>query len=377
MGRKAISSKLLYVVSHPIQYQAPLLRRISDCDDIELRVMFERRPSDDGFFDSGFGKKISWDIPLTTGYDHIAFDSSDIACEVARADFVWLHGWQTPIIRSVLRHANLAGVPVLMRSENCEVAMPDGRNLRGWLKRTYIRQIFDACDVFLAIGSANRRYYLNRGVNPDTIFSMPYAIDNEAFCSSRDDKYPIFSNLTKQLAETPNFDTRRPVVLVANKLIARKRTDLIIRALAQSWCPETRPNLIIVGDGHQRAELEAQAPWAIFTGFVNQSELPAYYKLADVFVLPSECEPWGLAVNEAMAAATPVIVSTQVGCAEDLVDENTGMIFESGNATNLATAVAACLKDCTKMGIAAAAKINKWSFSEDIEGLRQALASFR
>ena len=377
MGRDVITHKLLYVVSHPIQYQAPLLRRINECDEIDLRVMFERRPTGDGFFDSGFNQKIAWDVPLTVGYDHVALNSADIAAEVSRADFVWLHGWQTMAIRSVLRHANLAGVPVLMRSENCEQAMPHGRALKGWLKRKYIRKIFDACDAFLAIGTANRRYYLNHGVAERAIFSMPYAVDNEAFCKLENDEDSILSNVAKKLAEMPNFDGARPVVLVAHKLIARKRTDLIIQALSENWGPDTRPNLIIVGDGHLRRELEAQAPWATFTGFVNQSEIPAYYKLADVFVLPSEREPWGLAVNEAMAAGTAVIVSDQVGCAEDLIDENTGMVFESGNAKSLATSVAACLKLHATMGIAAAAKIDSWSFNEDIEGLRQALASLK
>ena len=339
--------------------------------------MFERLPSDDGFFDPGFNKKISWDVPLTNGYDHMALDTIDIAREVAKVDVVWLHGWQTLKIRSVLRHANLAGVPVLMRSENCELAMPDGHGLRGWMKRVYIRRIFDSCDAFLAIGSANQRYYLNHGVDLHAIFSMPYAIDNEAFSVTSDHTCSLSSGLIQQLSKTSKFDTQRPVVLVAHKLIARKRTDLIIDALEQNWNPETRPNLIVVGDGRLRAELERQAPWAIFTGFINQSELPAYYKLADVFVLPSEREPWGLAVNEAMAATTSVIVSDQVGCAEDLIDRSVGMSFQSGNATSLATSLCVCLENRAAMGLAAAAKIEKWSFREDIEGLRQALASFR
>ena len=56
-----------------------------------------------------------------------------------------------------------------------------------------------------------------------------------------------------------------------------------------------------------------------FLGFRNQSEMPAFYDLCDLFVLPSHFEPWGLVINEAMNAGKPVIVSDCVGAAPDLV----------------------------------------------------------
>ena len=75
----------------------------------------------------------------------------------------------------------------------------------------------------------------------------------------------------------------------------------------------------------------------MFTGFVNQSELPALYAASDVFVLPSENEPWGLAVNEAMCASLPVVVSREVGCAPDLVrDGVNGYTPAAGDIAGLA-----------------------------------------
>ena len=82
------------------------------------------------------------------------------------------------------------------------------------------------------------------------------------------------------------------------------------------------------------------------TGFVNQTQIPAYYALADVLVLCSETETWGLSVNEAMCASLPIIVSNTVGCADDLVQNGVnGFIFETGNVAQLSDAIKTVVRD--------------------------------
>jgi glycosyltransferase involved in cell wall biosynthesis len=139
-----------------------------------------------------------------------------------------------------------------------------------------------------------------------------------------------------------------------------------------------------VGDGEERARLEEQTLSSAFgndvrfTGFKNQTELPALFALCDVFVLPSVYEPWGLVVNEAMAAARAVIVSDEVGCQSDLVQDGVnGRVFPAGDID----ALRASLRDvlsvpgrAREMGAEGLAIIRKHSFEEDVAGLRQALA---
>ena len=99
---------------------------------------------------------------------------------------------------------------------------------------------------------------------------------------------------------------------------------------------DERLHLILLGDGLLRDEVEAAAREALgerltMPGFVNQRGLAAYFAAADVFVLPSAFETWGLVVNEAMQLGLPAIVSSAVGCHADLViPEGTGMIFPTG-----------------------------------------------
>ena len=138
-----------------------------------------------------------------------------------------------------------------------------------------------------------------------------------------------------------------------------------------------------MGDGEERSRLETLAQdrhlsGVRFLGFQNQSELPAFFALADVFVLPSRHEPWGLIVNEAMAAGCPVIASSDVGAAPDLVlDGVTGFTYPVGDVDALTDALARLLQHpatAARMGRAAAEHIARWDFEADIRGLRRALA---
>jgi glycosyltransferase involved in cell wall biosynthesis len=136
-----------------------------------------------------------------------------------------------------------------------------------------------------------------------------------------------------------------------------------------------------VGDGGSRLELERNATatgWKAikFVGFRNQTEMPAFYDLCDVFVIPSMMEPWGLVVNEAMNAGKAIIASDRVGCAPDLVRRSNGFIFKAGDVADLARTLRDTLADpqrCAEMGRQSLEIINHWSFAEDLQGLHTAL----
>lgn len=358
--------RLLYLVSHPIQYQAPLLRRIADEPDIALRVVFERVDTVLGYYDEGFKTTVEWDVPLREGYDSAVLADIDLATEIAAADVVWVHGWHSRCLLRALSLSHMAGKPVLMRGENQDQAMPDGSGLRGWAKRRYLGWIFGRVSAFLAIGSANRNYYLARGIPERHIFSVPYAVDN-AFFSRR----AALSDPDALRAEF-GIEAGRQIILFAGKFLPRKRPDLLVEAWQS--LPKPRPALLMVGDGEMRPAIEAvRQQGMIFTGFRNQGDLPALYRMADVFVLPSEREPWGLAVNEAMACGTAVVVSDQVGSALDLVDDTVGAVFRAGDPAALAEALGRVLANSRQLGKNGAERIAGWDFEADVVGLREAL----
>jgi len=360
---------LIYLVSHPIQYQAPLLRLLGSDPEIDLTVLFESDFSENRYFDRGFGADVEWDVPLRQGYHSHLLNEVDFAQMLEAADALWVHGWQTRTMRRAISKAFSAGRPVLMRGENWFGAMPDGPPPRAWVKRLYLKHIFSKCQSFLTVGTKNREYYLANGISEDRLFSMPYAVDNDYFASRATGD--AVSNVRAQLGMEEN----QKMILFAGKLIGRKHPEILLEAWRRaSWPVGPAPILVFTGDGEMRGALETSAPENVkFTGFKNQSELPGFYAAADLFVLMAEREPWGLAVNEAMASGTGVIVSDQVGAGFDLVTPKTGVQLPVGDVAGLASALAACLEKSDELGRAAKAKISEWDFSSDIAGLKAAL----
>ena len=209
---------------------------------------------------------------------------------------------------------------------------------------------------------------------------MPYAVDNGYFAERAREAAAGRASLQAELG----LDPARPVVLFASKLQPRKHCDHLIEAYARlphEAGADPHAYLVIVGDGAERAALERQAAATgfgsiRFCGFRNQSEMPRFFDLATVFVLPSRHEPWGLIVNEVMNAARPAIVTDDVGCAPDLIDDGVnGCIVPVGDVGALARALERVLEPgvAEAMGQRAFERIQGWSFEEDVRGLRQAL----
>ncbi len=391
--------RLAYVVSHPIQYQAPLLRRIAREPDIDLTVLFGSDFSVRGYQDEGFGVEVTWDVPLLDGYRSqflprlrdtgTVSPLSPISRGILRRlrnpdgspafDALWVHGYASANALHAILAANALGIPVILRAESWLADRPRGLSTL-IAKQLFLRLLRPAIAATLPIGSRNRDYWAHY-FGPDMPqFLMPYAVDNAWFAERT--AAADSNKLRAELQLTPG----RPVILFASKLQPRKNADHLLEAYARLCATASNPvpYLLIVGDGEERGRLEARArelglEGIRFPGFRNQSELPAFFALSDVFVLPSRHEPWGLIVNEAMACGCAVIVSDEVGAHADLVTNGVeGFVFPAGDIDALTSALARVVsspEQTQRMREAAKARIASWDFEADIRGLRQALAA--
>jgi glycosyltransferase involved in cell wall biosynthesis len=234
----------------------------------------------------------------------------------------------------------------------------------------------------LNVGTLNEEYWKHYLGDEIPLFLMPYAVDNEYFQQRSLEAATTRQDLLREL----DIDAGRPVILFASKLQRRKHcSDLLnaYRILIEGRMSGPLPYLVIVGDGEQRLALEEQArndglADIRFCGFRNQSELPRFFDIASVFVLPARHEPWGLVVNEAMNAARAVVVSDDVGCHPDLITNGVeGFVFPVGDVNALAEALLGVLatpETAMKMGRNALERIRTWSFEEDVLALRGAIA---
>ncbi len=393
--------RLAYLVSHPIQYQAPLLRRIAAEPGIDLTVFFGSDFSVKGYRDPGFGVDVKWDVPLLEGYKYeflpalrdngTASVFSPISVGLTRRlagnetgrgfDVLWVHGYSTVNQMHGILAAKTVGIPVLVRSDSSLADRPRGR-LKLLLKRAFFAALRSLVDGVLVSGTKNLEYWRHY-MGPDfPMFLLPYAVDNDWFQKQS----RLASAARPALQAELKLDPNRSVILFASKLQTRKHCNDLIAAyekLSPAPGVEPEPYLIIVGDGEEREALERQAAATGFSsirfcGFRNQSELPRYFDLCSVFVLPSRHEPWGLIVNEAMNAGRAVIVSDDVGCQPDLVTDGVeGCVYRVRDVDGLADALRRVLSSpeaAAAMGRRALARIDNWSFNENITNLRQAIA---
>ena len=398
--------RLAYLVSHPIQYQAPLLRRIAQEPEIDLTVFFGSDFSVRGYQDEGFGVDVKWDIPLLGGYRHeflpVIRDNgaAGVAAPLNRGivhrlrgggtsstafDALWVHGYSTVNSMHAILAAKALGIPVLLRAESWLGDRPR-RSPKLLAKKGFFAGLAELVDAVLPIGTNNSLYWKHYLGDAVPQFLMPYAVDN-AFFQQRSEQA---SERRADLQQELGLEAGRPVILFASKLQTRKRCEDLLLAYAQlvAWAGSQLshqcPYLLIVGDGEERTHLEALArdralSGVRFCGFKNQSELPRFFDLANVFVLPSRHEPWGLIVNEVMNAGRAVIVSDEVGCQPDLITDGIeGAVFPAGDIDALSRALSRVLQSpevWTSMGGCALRRIQRWSFEEDVQALRRALAA--
>ena len=391
--------RLAYIVSHPIQYQAPLLRRIAQEPDIELTVFFGSDFSVRSYKDEGFGVEVAWDTPLLEGYKSEFLPKlrdtggvsplSPISRGIYRRlrntdgspafDALWVHGYASINALQAILAANALGIPVLLRAESW-LADRARSPLKLFAKSLFLHDLRHLIAATLPIGSANAAYWSHYFGRDFPQFPMPYAVDNAYFGLRADEAAATEPSLRAKL----NLEPGRPIILFASKLQPRKHADHLVEAYSSLLKKTTfSPYLVIVGDGEERENIQSRCQAlgltdVRFAGFQNQSVLPRYFRLADVFVLPSRHEPWGLIVNESMAAGCPVIVSTDVGSGPDLITDGIeGFIYPVGDIPALTHALARVLASpeiAASMGEAARRRIATWGFAEDVQGLRQALA---
>src|SRR5438067_8266019 len=176
--------RLAYVVSHPVQYQAPLLRRIASERDIELKVFFLSDVSLHEHYEPAFRHAFRWDVPLTEGYDWEAlFGGGGSRLWTAKGlknrlragnfDAVWIHGWGRIGLVQAITAAHSLDLPILLRGEST----PDVRlgTLRAHVRNWFLQWLLRLVSAFLCIGSLNRQFYRLRGISENKLFSVPYA----------------------------------------------------------------------------------------------------------------------------------------------------------------------------------------------------------
>lgn len=280
--------KIAFLTNILTPYQLDFGCVLNNEDDIEYRIYTHRERH----------QNHSW-LLSKTSWARAGLTVQGIADELSlwQPNLLIFGGYKTPLLRFFLSKRKLNGAPKIVIWQE---PIPNRSLLKTTLRHIALKQLMGRVDAVIGIGKIAQRQYLRYNKNTHNI---SYSID----CSNL---YKIQRKPTK----TAHF-------LFSGQLIDRKNALKIVAAFKRiPRC--AKATLTIIGSGPQENELREIAGNDAnieITGFIQPKQLPTYFEKANVFILPSKYDGWAVVINEAMAAGMPIIATSTVNAANDLI----------------------------------------------------------
>jgi glycosyltransferase involved in cell wall biosynthesis len=339
--------------------------------------------------DPEFGIEVAWDIPLLEGYRWVHPANRSFRPGLGkffgllnpelwrlvrkhRYDVVVCFGYRAASFWIAAAGAKVSGAALVFTTDAHSFVSRNGHRWKARVKQIALPRILGLADGVLAPSSRTVEFLGRLGLNLDRVFLTPYVVDTSFFASTS------MSADRAAVRRGWGVPVEACVALFCGKLVPWKRPADLLEAAV-----DIEPlHVVYAGDGSSRAALETLArnlgilPRVRFLGFVNQRQLPEVYAAADVLVLPSAHEPFGLVVNEAFACGLPAVVSEACGAAGDLVkDRETGFVVPVGDRAALADGLrtlAAAAELRRLMGEKARARVSEWGPEQNAEAFARA-----
>lgn len=332
----------------PSPYQRDLFYALSQCPEIHLTVNYlESTPPDSPWSQKPLqpyetillGAYLSWGLARFHLNWHLP--------NLKQTDIVVLNGYQS-LTAQIILHSTARQIPCIFWGEKM-VASSTG--VKGRLQQAFAQGLHQ-CWAIAAIGSRAVEDYQQRFPNKP-IFNIPYYCDLSPF--------------SIDIPPRP----RKPItILLCGQMIARKGVDRLLNAFDRLIQSGYTARLLLVGREAELPQmLESISPGTKqqieYAGFQEPEHLPHFFRQADLFVLPSRYDGWGVVVNQALGAGLPIICSDAVGAAQDLVEPGVnGLIFQNDDADGIWQALTHYLQHPERIRAASQASLQKaaaWS----------------
>jgi glycosyltransferase involved in cell wall biosynthesis len=270
-------------------------------------------------------------------------------------------GWADPEYNEVVVQATRLDIPLVVISDSRYEDEPRVF-YKEWIKKLLLRSYGSA----LVAGTASRKYLHRLGMHPSAIFQPWDVVDNDFY---------------SPVAPSSPFENRAFICVA--RLVEKKNHARLLKAFSIYRANGGFRDLVLLGNGDLTDALKKQvdalqlSSHVEFAGFSQQDSVREYLRRSIALILPSVSDQWGLVVNEAMASGVPVLVSSQCGCAQDLVKDGVnGIIFDPFRESGMAEAMMKMDRldklEWERMGNSGRGSIASWSLHAFGDGLLQA-----
>ena len=247
-------------------------------------------------------------------------------------NIIYLGGYSEIAYWIALFYSKIKGKKIIVEMDSNEYNPDRKRFYKEFLKKIFIR----GCDYGIVYGRLSKKYLIKLGMPKDNIVIKPNVTDNEFWIKGSE------KNKTKRDELIKKFGFREKNFIFVGRFSKVKNLLFMLKvfAMVKQQTKDKRWGLILVGDGPQKEELikfvdNEKIKDVFFVPFKQKKELPLYYAVSDVFILPSLSETWGIVINEAMASGVIPLVSERCGAVDLIENEKKGFIFDPLNENDL------------------------------------------
>jgi len=287
-----------------------------------IGIRIHDKTADRVFFNPGFSRITSWkpDVVLILGYKDITNWIVALMCCLRRIPYVLV----------------------------VDVTSQGGRTVTGRLSLPLVHWIVSNASHLVPSSKSGEGFLLNHGGSPDRITVIPNVPDISRLFAISNQMHARGTQTRKEFGLTGKF-----VVFFVGRLTEYKGVRELLEAIDMASRIKQNLELLIVGDGPLKPEVEGfsgnHPQSAKYVGSVDEETLHRLYAIADVHVMPSHAEAFGLVCPEAMAFGVPSIVTRTSGCADLIVDGENGLLIEPCDASGLSAAILKLASDPTML----------------------------
>lgn len=329
-------TKVAIVTNYPSPYRIPLFEKIAKKVDLCVYfTMFDESEKD-------WIININWKFKFKIlPHYNIRFQGKDvlnyhfnpsIINELRKNDYdtIIVGGYSSLTTKIILLYCKLKNKPFILWSGSTLYEKSFFRNLA----KPYIKWVIRNSHAFIAYGSRAEDYIASFNISSEKIFKAINVGNIEFFIKSNEELNGYKERLKKEFMITSNKN-----LIYVGRLIPIKGVEYLIKAYEKFKRENDDLGLIIVGNGHLKEKLKSEYDHLnnlYFIDFVQPKDLPIFYMMSDVFVLPSTYEIFSIVISEAMASGLPIITTKKVGASADLVQNGfNGYVIPDKNTEEL------------------------------------------